>query len=96
MLTVCYLSQTHQCHKQSTTWQCTVWALDREDGIQFKPLGAHHKDGICTGVRVRKFLAKLCGYRGNIMSTSVCSLAEEVRLGREGEGRGGAGRGWEG
>ena len=45
VLTVCYVNQTHHCHKQSTTWKCTVWALDSEAGIQSKPWDVRHEVG---------------------------------------------------
>ena len=94
MLTVCYANQTHLCHKQSTTGKFTVWALDREVGIQSKLVNTYHEVSSCLSRDIP------CGALGlqqgvkqsELICLAVCRKYAQTRQGRRGGGAGGAGR----
>ena len=85
VLTVCYANQTHLCHKQSTTGKFTVWALDREVGIQSKLVNTYHEVGSCWSPDIP------CGalglQQGAKQSELIC-LAECRKWARQNRGRG--------
>ena len=93
MLTACYANQTHLCHKQSTTGKFTVWALDREVGIQSKLVNTYHEVSSCLSRDIP------CGALGlqqgvkqsELICLAVCRKYAQTRQDR-GWGRGRWGR----